>query len=520
MPDGIVQIQPDSTGKKVDVSELTVGSNTVERQRLVLADDADALGLAHVTKANPNSTDYGVTVRDVNLPSPVNTVPDNTAPGVPIRLIGEDIWNCSFSNVQSSIDSAFFTQLASGTGVGCTQAASNLLITTGTTTNAEYLARSVPAWRGANILRYQFIASQRIANQNLMILLADNVGDDLAYTVNSATSVSINKTSHGYTAVNVGQFMFLGGITGAAGVPGRYAIASIPDANTINFTVAAWPASGTGTLHLFGHSHIKVLYSGVTATSVLFDAQRKGWASGDTTATTLTSVSPGHIAQIMSDGRNVFLGDSLAASTATPNTVTRASRMANLPDDNLDLFVYIWSYNGTVAPASTTTWTIGLTCVEKFANIPVFLAGNRMQGTQAPAPVNLVTAPTITITGTVTANQGTLVTPTPYALNSAATTNLTSIKASAGTLYGGMLTNVSAAAKYVKLYNKASAPVLASDIPIAVFVLAAGASVSVNYGAVGYRCALGIAMAITGGVADTDATAVALGDVKVSLSYI
>lgn len=38
--DGIVQVQPDSTGKKVDVAELTrEGGVVVERQRMVLASD-------------------------------------------------------------------------------------------------------------------------------------------------------------------------------------------------------------------------------------------------------------------------------------------------------------------------------------------------------------------------------------------------------------------------------------------------------------------------------------------------
>jgi len=48
MADGIIQVLPDSTGKKVDTSELTVGANTVERQRIVLADDATAAAVAGV----------------------------------------------------------------------------------------------------------------------------------------------------------------------------------------------------------------------------------------------------------------------------------------------------------------------------------------------------------------------------------------------------------------------------------------------------------------------------------------
>ena len=46
--------------------------------------------------------------------------------------------------------------------------------------------------------------------------------------------------------------MLPAGITGAAGVSGRYAIASIFDADTINFTLSGWPDSGIGTCTLFG----------------------------------------------------------------------------------------------------------------------------------------------------------------------------------------------------------------------------------------------------------------------------
>lgn len=42
MSDGFVQVQPDSTGKKVDAGEVTRDDGmVVERQRVVLGDDTD-----------------------------------------------------------------------------------------------------------------------------------------------------------------------------------------------------------------------------------------------------------------------------------------------------------------------------------------------------------------------------------------------------------------------------------------------------------------------------------------------
>lgn len=50
MPDQIIVVPPDSSGKKVDVSELTVGANTVERQRIVIADPIAAASLSTVAQ--------------------------------------------------------------------------------------------------------------------------------------------------------------------------------------------------------------------------------------------------------------------------------------------------------------------------------------------------------------------------------------------------------------------------------------------------------------------------------------
>jgi hypothetical protein len=106
------------------------------------------------------------------------------------------------------------------------------------------------------------------------MLLADLVGEGLSTTINSATSITVTKTAHGFTAANVGQSMYVGAITGANGVPGRYAIASVPTVDTITFTVAGWPASGSCTVDLFGWNYIRTAYSGTTATASGVDARR------------------------------------------------------------------------------------------------------------------------------------------------------------------------------------------------------------------------------------------------------
>lgn len=109
---------------------------------------------------------------------------------------------------------------------------------------------------------------------------------------------------------------------------------------------------------------------------------------------------------------------------------------------------------------------------------------------------------------------------TVHALNSAASTNLTSVKATAGSMYTLHASNIGGAAAFLKLYNKASAPVVATDVPLMIIPIAAGGFVHLHLPTLGKRFSTGIAYAITGLIADTDATAVAAGQVKVAMDYI
>jgi hypothetical protein len=101
----------------------------------------------------------------------------------------------------------------------------------------------------------------------------------------------------------------------------------------------------------------------------------------------------------------------------------------------------------------------------------------------------------------------------------AASTNATSVKASAARLYEIHLCNVSAAIKYVKFYNKASAPTVGTDVPVATYPIPANGG-RIDFDSTnGISFALGLAYAITGAVADTDTTAVAANDVVGELLY-
>ncbi len=146
------------------------------------------------------------------------------------------------------------------------------------------------------------------------------------------------------------------------------------------------------------------------------------------------------------------------------------------------------------------------------------------RGTYATEPVPIVQVTgTQPISGTVTATVTPPAPTTPYFVNSIASTNSALIITGTSGLQAFWATNTGATAAYVKLYNKATAPIVGTDVPEMIIPVPAAASgvpgiASVSIGFSGFRFALGLGIAITGGVADSDTTAVAAGQVKVKLS--
>lgn len=101
--------------------------------------------------------------------------------------------------------------------------------------------------------------------------------------------------------------------------------------------------------------------------------------------------------------------------------------------------------------------------------------------------------------------------------SSAATTNATLVKAGLTNLSYISINNASAATKFVRFYNKATAPTVGTDTPAMVISVPATSSKEIAL-PVPVRFGLGLGYAITGAAAVLDATAVALNDVQVLLS--
>jgi hypothetical protein len=116
--------------------------------------------------------------------------------------------------------------------------------------------------------------------------------------------------------------------------------------------------------------------------------------------------------------------------------------------------------------------------------------------------------PTATVNGTTSSR-----------INAAASTNATSLKASAGQVYSIDVFNVAAYDVFLKFYNKASAPTVGTDTPVWTIPIKAGAGYS-NVFPLGKAFSTGIAYAITKLQADSDTTAVAALDVTGTMDWI
>lgn len=197
---------------------------------------------------------------------------------------------------------------------------------------------------------------------------------------------------------------------------------------------------------------------------------------------------------------NWFAVQAARSSSNTIETGTGALSAAPAYCWELSVNAYRWfRVRSTAYTSGTQNWAVqaGL-----FATEPVpALASHSISGS---------------ITNIPSTSQGA---STFHHLISAATTNATSVKATAGVINDIIISNASASAKYFKLYNKASAPTVGTDIPVKTVLVPAGSTVAFGCGPFGIRLATGIAYALTGGIAVGDMTAVALNDLAVGITY-
>jgi hypothetical protein len=101
---------------------------------------------------------------------------------------------------------------------------------------------------------------------------------------------------------------------------------------------------------------------------------------------------------------------------------------------------------------------------------------------------------------------------------SGASNNATVVKASAGLLYGWSVSNVNAAVRYLKFYNKASTPAPATDAEALVVAVPAASGQTVMF-PVPLEFDTGLSWALVTGLAANDNTSVSATEHVVTVFY-
>ena len=246
------------------------------------------------------------------------------------------------------------------------------------------------------------------------------------------------------------------------------------------------------------------------------------------------------------NGRNVCVNVTAAAplpvtggggGTLSATATATAPSYSEGTDDNLSMdlagALRITAPSGKIvdlgaqadAACATDNGTCSAIALQKRAN-QLLTAGTIAVGTAGTPSSQVLTVQGITSMTPVQTSLASTTTGgcTPAKTLSAASTNATSIKGSAGTLCKITAINTTTTIYYLKFYNTASAPTCNSDAVVATYPIppasAAGGAggVAPSLSAYGEAYSTGIGFCITGGLADNDNANAATG-IAVSYSY-
>ncbi|MFM1991274.1 MAG: hypothetical protein RJA99_4231 [Pseudomonadota bacterium] len=283
-----------------------------------------------------------------------------------------------------------------------------------------------------------------------------------------------------------------------------------------------------------GQHSVAWRFDGTTATQAIYETQNGGLARLASAASTVVTTAASGVYEIEPYADEVWWhSGTMDAVTSRANSYRRHQQ---IPDPNAVFKVQLRWVNGSTPPASGTNAVMQFIAVQDYAELTAEITagrGNAVAGNaisvnlagaaSATTPIGQVTLAATQTLATVT-NSGTPAAPaTPYILNSAASTNAALVLTGSSGLHAFYATNTGATAAFVKLFNKATAPTVGTDVPALILPVPAAVGgvpgvCTLPIGTNGFRFALGLGIAITGAAADTDTTAVAAGQVKVMLS--
>jgi hypothetical protein len=273
-------------------------------------------------------------------------------------------------------------------------------------------------------------------------------------------------------------------------------------------------------------------------------ARVSGYVSGNVTVTAhAVPVSAAFLAS--SGGGSGGTSSSFGSAFPSTGTAIGASDGVNMQglqvesSSNKNLKVAIYNGATEVSVTASNALKVDGSAVTQPTNVAQFGGTNVSTGTGAGgAGIPRVTVSNdsnvlSTQSGTWTMQPGNTANTTPWLVQeqagiaggstlshtmSAASTNATSLKASAGMVYGFCISNANASARYFKLYNKASAPTVGTDTPVTTVQVPGNGTVIRAY-PTGAVFGTGIAWAVTTGIANSDTGAVGANDLSIDIDY-
>lgn len=286
-------------------------------------------------------------------------------------------------------------------------------------------------------------------------------------------------------------------------------------------TTRAWRCNVTGFTRFRHNSDHTSGTANLTITPVAA-ASDLGVTVGQATASSLKVEPAGNVASGATDSGNpVKTG---AVFNTTQPTVTNGQRVdaqatargAQIVATGTDTF------NVTVnAALPTGSNTIGALTANQSVNVAQLAGTTTSVGNGASGNGVLRVTLANDSTGVVSLVPATSGGLTISRTLSAASTNATSVKGSAGQVYAIYVINTNASVRYLKLYNKASSPTVGTDTPVLTLPISGSTTGGgfVFSTDVGIAFGTGIALALTTGVADNDTGSVAANEIVVNLLY-
>lgn len=372
-------------------------------------------------------------------------------------------WRADFT--LSPLDPAKWTDRSVTPGNStATVTGGNLVIAAGVGTNQERIIESVPVFSVGMLARFALLISQRIVNQEI-----------------------------------------------------RIEIVSVTD-------------NGDGTYTTDEDSRASWLFDGTVVTTAKYEVGVGLTTTGATQSAsgTITTTAATSIFEITHTNDETVFSQRPIDSTAV--RAAQFVKTQNIPSPSKLYRLRIRVKNLAVAPASNTNVTLAFVSCTDYNELMAEITGGRGDAQPgAGIPVNIASPTPMPISVGASAwsaagvnipstSVATTTAPSIGKINSAATTNATSQKATIGRVMTYEFANTGATWAYVKFYNKATAPTVGTDIPLFVVAVPPGGR-SEFFSPYAKAFSTGIGYAITGGAADTDTTAVAAGQVVGHFEY-